>query len=69
MQAKSLEKYPIIKPGQYNGLWSGFFVDVMLDGESTYKHIKLNRAVKGLNCKCAVVVDEEGFVSISECKL
>lgn len=58
--AKSLEKYPIIKPGTYPGLWSAYYVEVLFENGKRSDKIKLNSDVRGLNCKCTVTVDDEG---------
>jgi len=30
-QGKSLREHPIIQPGNYDGLWSGYFVEILFE--------------------------------------
>lgn len=62
--AKSLEAYPIITPGTYNGLWSAYFVEVLFENGRKSQKIKLDGGVRGVNCKCTVKVDEDGYLHV-----
>lgn len=63
--AKSLEKHPIITSGKYAGLWSAYFVEVLFENGRKSEAIKLDGGVRGVNCKCEVVVDEEGWLHVN----
>lgn len=60
--AKSLEQHPLILPGEYNGLWSAYYVRIMFHNGTESEPIKLELGVKGRNCKCKVTVDDDGWV-------
>ena len=61
----SLEKYPIIQPGEYDGLWSAYYVKIIFRNGNKSEDIKVNEGVKGINCPCKVRVDEDGWVYVS----
>lgn len=63
--AKSLEKEPYIIPGEYDGLWSGYYVNVIFHNGNKSHDIKVNEGVRGMNCKCKVIVDKEGQVYVN----
>lgn len=62
--AKSLEKITIIKPGTYKGLWSAYYVKIMFDNGRFSQPIKLNDGVRGINIKCEIIVDDDGWVNV-----
>lgn len=64
MAAKSLEAYPIIKPGTYDGLWSAYFVEVLFENGRKSEKIELDQGVRGINCKCIVEVDNDGYLKV-----
>lgn len=63
--AKSLEKEPMIIPGEYIGLWSGYHVNIIFNNGNKSHDIKLNEGVRGVNCECKVIVDEDGYVNVN----
>ena len=63
--AKSIEKHPIIIPGNYDGLWSGSYVEIIFHNGEKSEPIKLDQAVRGVNCKCRVMVMITGLLSVS----
>jgi hypothetical protein len=62
--AKSLEAYPIIRPGIYDGLWSAYFVEIIFENGKKSKKIELDGGVRGVNCKCIVEVKEDGYLYV-----
>lgn len=60
--AKSIEQHSIIEPGEYDGLWSGYYVEVVFKNGKKSQPIKVNMGVRGINCECKVEVDSEGWV-------
>ena len=62
--AKSLEKHPFIIPGTYKGKWSGYYVEIIYHNRNVSYSIKLDEGVRGINCKCNVTVDKEGWVYV-----
>ena len=61
---KSIEKYPTIQPGKYNGLWSAYYIKVLFKNGKMSDDIKVDGGVRGGNCKCEVVVDEDGQIYV-----
>jgi len=61
---KSIEQHKHIAPGEYKGLWSGYFVEIVFENGSKSEKIKLDEGVRGINCKCEVIVDENGFLTV-----
>jgi hypothetical protein len=64
MSAKSLEKEPMIIPNEYDGLWSGYYVEILFHNGNKSHKIKLDGGVRGINCKCKVKVDKDGWVYV-----
>lgn len=62
--AKSLENHTFITPGKYDGLWSGYYVEIIFENGRKSEKIKLNQGVRGINCKCQVEVNLEGEVIV-----
>jgi len=65
MLAKSLEKEPMIIPGIYDGLWSGYYFKILFCNGNKSHPIKLNEGIRGINCECKVTVDKDGWVYIT----
>lgn len=63
--AKSLEIEPLIIPGKYQGLWSAYYVEILFHNGNKSHPIKLDEGVRGINCQCDVIVDEEGWVYVN----
>ena len=63
--AKSLEKYPIIGPGIYPGLWSAYSVKIEFGNGRFSQDIAVDKGVRGINCKCSIHVDDEGQLTIN----
>jgi hypothetical protein len=62
--ARSIEKEPMIIPGTYDGLWSAYYVEILFrNGKKSHK-IKLDEGVRGINCKCTVVVEKDGSIVV-----
>lgn len=61
---KSIEKQPFILPGEYQGLWSAWFVEIIFHNGKKSEPIKVDGGVRGINCKCKVTVDNEGNVYV-----
>lgn len=62
--AKSLEKYPNITPGEYEGLWSAYNVNIKFRNGTMSGDIEVDEGVRGINCKCKIIVDEIGIVNV-----
>ena len=69
--AKSLEKVHL-KPGTYTGRWSGYFAVAVDPSDPDAKITKndpnafeVNEGVRGINCKCTIVVDDEGYARVN----
>lgn len=54
-RCKSLEKVNI-PDGKYKGLWSAYFVDVILPSGAKSMPIEVSLGVRGMNCKCEVEI-------------
>lgn len=65
MKAKSLHKQEYLVPGEYEGLWSGYFVEIVFDNGMRTGKIELAQGVRGINCKCKVFVEEDGFLTVT----
>lgn len=63
--AKSLEKFPLIKPGTYVGLWSAYNVVIIFANGKTSESIKVDEGVRGVNCQCTVRVNSEGVIDVN----
>ena len=63
--AKSIEKHPFIIPGEYDGLWSAYYVKVIFRNGNMSEPIKLDGGVRGVNCDCKVTVDKEGVLHVA----
>jgi len=62
--AKSLEKEPMIIPGEYEGIWSAYYVEILYKNGNKSHKIKLNEGIRGVNSSCKVVVDNKGWVFV-----
>lgn len=62
METKSLEPQPMIIPGEYDGLWSAYYVKFQFLNGNWSEDIKLNNGVRVVNCKC--IVKEDGYVYV-----
>ena len=61
---KSLKPEAYIKPGIYEGRWSGYFVKVLLKRGIYTDAVEVNNGVRGINCKCEVEVLEDGYIIV-----
>lgn len=61
---KSLEKEPFIITGEYDGLWSGYYVNIIFHNGNKSHDIRLNEGIRGVNSKCKVSVDEDGWIYV-----
>jgi len=64
IMVKSLEKEPMIIPNEYDGLWSGYYVEIIFHNGNKSHLIKLDGGIRGVNCECKVTVDEDGWVYV-----
>ena len=62
--AKGIKKDLSIPFGEYNGLWSGYTVEILQERVEKSKPIKLDRGIRGINCKCKVRVDKDGQIYV-----
>jgi len=62
--AKSIEKHEMIIPGTYDGLWSGYIVNIIFHNGNKSHDIEVDEGVRGINCKCKATVTEDGWVYI-----
>ncbi len=63
-EAKSLEKEPMIIPGNYVGIWSAYYVEIIFHNGNKSHPIKLNQGIRGVNFECNVIVDKECYVYV-----
>lgn len=63
-KTKSLEQQLYILPGKYEGLWSAYYVEIIFYNGNKSEPIKVNNGVRGINCKCEVVVTDDGWVYV-----
>lgn len=63
--AKSVEKEPMIIPGNYLGLWTAYTVIILFDNGNKSHPIKLNEGIRGVNFKCNVTVDDDGWIFVN----
>lgn len=59
---KSIDCYPIIKPGIYEGFYSGYNVKVLFENGKYSEYIKMHIGYRGSGI-CKLKVDDEGYVS------
>jgi hypothetical protein len=62
--AKSLEPNPYILPGTYDGIWGAYFVKIIFDNGNQSTEFEVDEGIRGVNCKCRVVVDELGWIYV-----
>jgi len=62
--AKSLKQEHFIIPGQYKGLWSGYFVEIIFNNGKKSAKIELDGGVRGINCDCDVMVDSDYWIYV-----
>lgn len=62
--AKSIEKTLMIIPGEYDGLWSAYYVEILFHNGRKSQPIKLDDGIRGINCKCKVIVDKDGQIHV-----
>lgn len=62
--AKSLEPQPMIIPGEYEGKWSAYYVQIYFHNGNWSDPIKLDQGIRGVNCKCKVTVEKDGYVYV-----
>ena len=55
----------MIIPNKYDGLWSAYYVEIIFHNGNKSHKIKLDEGVRGINCKCEVIVDEDGWVYVA----
>lgn len=63
--ARSLEREQMIIPGTYDGLWSAYYVEIIFHNGNKSHKIKLDEGIRGVNHKCIVIVDADGFIHVS----
>ncbi len=63
-EAKSIEKEPMIIPGNYIGKWSAYYVEIYFHNGNKSHPIKLDNGIRGVNFECNVIVDKEGYVYV-----
>lgn len=63
-RTKSITTHEFIFPGNYKGLWSAYYVNIIFHNGNKSHDIKLNNGVRGINCDCDVVVDDKGWVYV-----
>lgn len=56
----SLEKHPSITPGTYDGLASGYFVEVIFENGRKSEKIEMTHGVRGINCEIKLQVTNSG---------
>lgn len=61
---KSLEKQTKFGQGRYDGLWSGFNVQIFYADGTLSESFKVDKGVKGINVQCVVDVDRNGFITV-----
>jgi len=62
--ARSREPQPMIIPSTYDGLWSGWTVRVIFHNKNVSDPIDVDSGVRGMNCKCKVTVDDDGYLNV-----
>ena len=60
----SLENYPIIEPGEYKGIWSGYFVKIIFANGKKSEDIEVTCGVRGMYCDCDIRVNEYGKIFV-----
>ena len=58
-------KGPSIKPGTYNGYWSGYSLQILIPGKFLYI-AETVIGVRGLNVPCTVIITENGSTFFQE---
>ena len=68
--AKSL-KMVDFPSGTYDGRWSAYFVKaifpeayVMRFGQKESNEFEVDEGVRGINCKCEIIVKEDGYAYV-----
>lgn len=65
-KTKSIEKEPLIIPGEYKGIHSGYTLQIIFHTGKKSHPIKLNNGIRGVNFDCKVIVDQEGNIFVEE---
>jgi hypothetical protein len=55
----------MIIPGVYDGLWSGYKVEVIFKNGNKSEAFEVNEGIRCVNCKCEVEIKEDGYAYIS----
>ena len=62
--AKSIEKQTYILPGEYVGKWTAYHVQVVFHNGNITEPILLDEGIRGVNCKCKLIVDDKGNLNV-----
>ena len=63
--AKSLRQQHDIIPGTYEGRWSAYFAKVRFANGNESPSFKLDEGIRGVNCKCSIVIDKDGWAHVN----
>lgn len=63
MDVKSLEQEPMIIPGEYEGIWAGYSLQIEYHNGNKSHWIKLNQGIRGMS-RCEVIVDNNGWIYV-----
>lgn len=61
---RSVEKHPTITPGEYKGLQSAYYLEIIFENGKRSPKIEMHCGVRGINCETDVRVTEDGWVEI-----
>lgn len=63
--AKSIDKYTCLKPGNYDGLWSGYYVEVLFENGKRSQKLEVNEGCRGINVPCKIKVWKNGQIIVN----
>ncbi len=62
---KSTEKHPFILPGNYDGIWCAYYIQIIFHNGNKSEHIKVNNGIRGIS-SCKIEVDNDGWVYVND---
>lgn len=66
MNIIALEKYPLIKPGKYKGIWGGYTLNIIFDNGKKRGNIKLNMGIRCTGKQVEIEVLNDGLIKVIE---
>ena len=65
MKTKSIEKQPMVIPGEYKGIWSAYYVRIIYHNGNQSEPIEVSTGIRGVNCSCKITVEKDGNLYVN----